>query len=146
MLVWIIANDFLSMSLTTDRASPSPAPSVWRMRNAASAPITLGACKLALRLGPAELQALAFVTLVFGNQALPYVLPERHHLWHSRPSIRIPASSAVDIGFVVTLASVGILMGALPRRIIALLFAAALGVTLFLDQIKRLVLAAFGAN
>ena len=155
MVVMFMTNDFLSMSLTTDRASPSPAPSVWRMRSVTGAAIVLGACKLAfsttilaigkfkLDLGPGELQALAFVTLVFGNQALLYVLRERHRLWHSTPSVWVLASSVVDIGIVVTLASLGILAGALPWRIIALVFAAAIGFALVLDQIKLPVRAAF---
>jgi H+-transporting ATPase len=155
MVVMFMTNDFLSMSLTTDRASPSPAPSVWHMRSVTGAAIVLGACKLAfsttilaigkfkLGLGPGELQALALVTLVFGNQALLYVLRERHRLWHSRPSVWVLASSAVDIAIVVTLASFGILASALPWHIIALIFAAAIGFALVLDQIKLPVRAAF---
>ena len=155
MVVMFMTNDFLSMSLTTDRASPSPSPSVWRMRNVTGAAIVLGVCKLAfsttilaigkfkLGLGLGELQALALVTLVFGNQALLYVLRERRRLWDSRPSAWVLASSAVDVGIVVTLASLGILAGALPWRIIALLFVAAIGFALVLDQIKLPVRAAF---
>ncbi len=47
MVLLFVTNDFLSMSLTTDRASPAPSPSVWRMRNITAAAIVLGACKLA---------------------------------------------------------------------------------------------------
>ncbi|MBI4204003.1 MAG: divalent cation transporter, partial [Betaproteobacteria bacterium] len=46
MVLMLMTNDFLAMSLTTDRASPSPSPSVWRMRNVTRAAIVLGACKL----------------------------------------------------------------------------------------------------
>jgi H+-transporting ATPase len=125
------------------------------MRNITGAAIVLGVCKLAfsptilaigkfkLGFGLAELQALAFATLVFGNQALLYVLRERRRLWHSRPSAWVLASSAVDVGIVATLASLGILAGALPWRIIALLFVAAIGFALVLDQIKLPVRAAF---
>ena len=47
MVLMLVTNDFLAMSLTTDRASPSPSPSVWRMRSITAAGIVLGACKLA---------------------------------------------------------------------------------------------------
>jgi len=59
--------------------------------------VTMGACKLLfsvgvlaygtlrLRLGIGELRTLAFVTLVFGNQATLYALRVRRHMWSSRP-------------------------------------------------------------
>ena len=107
MVLLFMTNDFLAMSLTTDRASPAPTPSVWRMRNITAAALVLGACKLGFStamlaigkfqaaLGQPELQTLAFVTLVFGNQAVLFVLRERRHMWSSRPSNWIVASSAV---------------------------------------------------
>ncbi len=42
-----MTNDFLAMSLTADRASPSPSPSLWRMRPVTIAALVLGLCKLA---------------------------------------------------------------------------------------------------
>jgi H+-transporting ATPase len=114
MVLLLVTNDFLSMSLTTDRASPAPSPSAWRMRNITVAAILLGACKLGfsvamlafghfrLDLPPRELQTLAFVTLVFGS----------------------------------TLALSGMLMHALPWRLIVALAAAAVGFSFMLDQLK----------
>ena len=46
MVLLFMTNDFLAMSLTTDRASPAPSPSVWRMRNITAAAVVLGVCKL----------------------------------------------------------------------------------------------------
>jgi H+-transporting ATPase len=54
------------------------------------------------------------ITLVFGNQALMYVLRERHHSWHSRPSRWALTSSAVDLTVVSLLAWSGTLMAPLP--------------------------------
>jgi H+-transporting ATPase len=155
MVVLFMTNDFLSMSLTTDSASPSSNPSQWRMGNITGAAIILGLCKLAfstailaagkfkLGLGPTELQTLAFVTLVFGNQALLYVLRERRHIWSSKPSLWVLGSSAVDITIVLALALPGILMGPLPWRLIAAVFAAAIAFALILDQIKQPVTTVF---
>ncbi len=42
MVLLFVTNDFLAMSLTTDRASPAPTPSVWRMRNITAAAVLLG--------------------------------------------------------------------------------------------------------
>ena len=158
MVLLLITNDFLSMSLTTDRASPAPTPSVWRMRRITIAAVVLGLCKLAFsvamltfakaRLGLAaeQLPTLAFVTLVLGNQAVMYGLRERRHLWSSKPGNWVLASSAVDLAIVAGLAGFGILMAPLPWRIIAALIAAAAVFALAFDQIKPAVIAAFRAE
>jgi len=155
MVLLFLTNDFLSMSLTTDRANPTPSPSVWRMRNITLAAIVLGICKLGfstsllaagkfkLGLPAGELRTLAFITLVFGNQALLYVLRERRHIWTSKPSGWVLASSVADIAIVSTLALSGILMEPLPWRVVATIFAAAIGFGLILDQIKQPLTAVF---
>jgi H+-transporting ATPase len=148
MVLMLVTNDFLAMSLTTDRASPSSLPSAWRMRDITAAAIVLGVCKLgfstavllvakySLGLNPSELQTLAFVTLVFGAQALLYVVRERHHLWSSMPSRWVLAASAADIAIVSALASSGTLMEPLPWRVLAEIFLAAAAFALILDQIN----------
>ncbi len=155
MVLTLVTNDFLSMSLTTDRANPAPAPSRWRMGGITAAGMILGLCKLGfstavlafgkyrLGLGQGELQTLAFVTIVFGAQAVLYVVRERRHLWSSRPGPWILAASAVDIGLVAALAGSGTLMAPLPWRLLAALFFAVIGLALILDQIKRPVMAGF---
>ena len=155
MILMMVTNDFLAMSLTTDRASPSRSPNIWRMRRITAAALALGACKLGfstavlafggfrLGLAPAALQTLAFVGLVFGNQALLYVVRERRRLWSSRPGPWVIASSIADIAFASALALSGILMEPLPWRIVAAVLGATLGFALLLDQVKRPVLAAF---
>jgi H+-transporting ATPase len=154
MVLMLVTNDFLSMSLTTDRASLAPRPSVWHMRNITAAALLLGVCKLGFstamlgvglwgRLGSEELQTLTFVTLVLGNQALLYVLRERGRMWRSRPSSWVFASSAVDVAIVSTLASSGTLMAPLPWRLMLVVAAATIAFALILDQIKRPILSAF---
>jgi H+-transporting ATPase len=93
-----------------------------------------------LGLGVEALQTWTFVTVVFGNQALLYVLRERGHLWHSVPSPRVFASSAVDITLVVALALSGTLMAPLPWRLVMAALAAATGLAVILDQLKRPVM------
>ena len=155
MVLLFLTNDFLSMSLTTDRASAAPSPSVWRMRNITAAAIVLGICKLGfstalvavgkfkLGLPAGELRTLAFITLVFGNQALLYVLRERRHMWSSKPGNWVLASSLADIAIISTLALSGILMEPLPWRVVATVFLAAIAFGLILDQIKQPVTAMF---
>jgi H+-transporting ATPase len=155
MVLMLMTNDFLAMSLTTDRASAAPSPGVWRMRNITAAAVVLGACKLGfstavlaigkyeLGLGPGELQTLAFVTLVFGAQGLLYVVRERRHMWSSKPGNWVLAASAADIAIVSALALSGTLMEPLLWHILTTVFVAAAGFALILDQIKLLVRSVF---
>jgi H+-transporting ATPase len=155
MVLMMVTNDFLSMSLTTDRAMPSSTPSTWQMRRITVDAVALGLCKLAfstsllafgaftLALDVATLQTFAFVTLVCGNQALLYVLRERQHLWHSMPGRWVLISSVVDLTIVWILAGSGTLMAPLPAGLIVMIVAASIGFALSLDQIKRLITATF---
>jgi H+-transporting ATPase len=156
MVLVLITNDFLSMSLTTDRATPARSPSAWRVRGITSAALVLAVWKLGFSTGvlafgrfvlglpPGQLQTLAFVGLVFGNQALLYVLRERGRLSRSRPSTWVLASSFVDVAVVSVLAVSGVLMAPLPWRVLLAALVAAGGFALLLDQVKRPVFSRFG--
>ena len=81
MVILLVANDFLTMSLTTDRARPSRAPERWRIDRITAAAAAIGVMKLAflssvlavgvymLGIGIGQLRTLAFLALVFGGQA-----------------------------------------------------------------------------
>jgi len=155
MVLMLLTNDVLAMSLTTDRASAPPSPSLWRMRNITGVAVVLGICKLFFSstmllvgkyqfgLSPAALQTYAFVTVLFGSQGLIYVLRERRHIWSSLPGKWVFASSIVDIGIVVALALSGILMEPLPWQLLLTVFLATAAFALILDQIKRWTMAMF---
>jgi H+-transporting ATPase len=154
MVLMLVTNDVLSMSLTADRASLAPQPSVWHMRRITAAALLLAVGKLGFssamlavgvwrRLGPGELQTLTFVTLVLGNQALLYVLRERREMWRSRPSVWVFTASAVDLAIVSTLALSGTLMAPLGWHLLVAVAAAGIGFAVLLDQVKRPILAAF---
>jgi H+-transporting ATPase len=97
MALLLITGDFITMSLTTDRATPSPTPDIWRIRAITAAAGILGLFGLTfavaviatgrymLRYDVGELRTLAFVTLVFASQATIYVVRDRRWMWHSRP-------------------------------------------------------------
>lgn len=59
-----------------------------------------------------------FVAIVFGNQATTYNNRERRHLWASRPSARIMASSGADILIATVLPVTGIAMAPLPGSLV----------------------------
>jgi H+-transporting ATPase len=148
MVIVMITGDFLSMSLTTDNVRPSPTPNAWRIGALTMAGAVMGACLLAfctgvlaigkfeLRLGSGALRTLAFVILVFGGQATIYAIRERRHLWGTRPSLWLAASSVADIAIASILAVGGIAMAALPGWVVAGTFAGATVFAFVLDLVK----------
>jgi H+-transporting ATPase len=156
MVIVMITGDFLSMSLTTDKVRPSPAPNVWRIGTLTIAGGAMGLCLLAfyagvlavgkfgLNLRIEALQTLAFVVLVFGGQATIYAIRERRHLWGSRPSLLLMVSSVADLAITSTLAVGGIAMAPLPPALVAGTLAAATVFAFMLDLVKVPVFARLG--
>jgi H+-transporting ATPase len=148
MVLIMITGDFLGMSLTTDNVRPSPMPNGWRIGNLTLAGVIMGLGELvfctsilafgAYRMGfdIGALRTLAFVLIVFGNQATMYTNRERWHLWSSRPSIWVIVSSIADLLIASTLAIGGIAMTALPVWIVAGTLTAAAGFAVVLDFVK----------
>ncbi len=148
MALLLITGDFLTMSLTTDRATPSPAPDRWRIRPITGAAAILGmfgltfavgvvaAGKYALGFDIAELRTLAFITLVFAGQATIYVVRERRHMWHSRPGTWLVLSSLLDLGIAGALAITGTLMAPVSALTVAAVLAAAMVFSVLLDAVK----------
>jgi H+-transporting ATPase len=148
MVLIMIAGDFLGMSLTTDNVRPSPMPNAWQIGNLTVAGVIMGIGELvfctsvlvfgAYRMGfdIATLQTLAFVVIVFGNQATTYTNRERRRLWSSRPSFWLAVSSVADIGIASTLAVGGIAMTPLAALVVAGTLAAAIAFAASLDLVK----------
>jgi H+-transporting ATPase len=87
-------------------------------------------------LGMGALRTLAFLALVFGNQATTYANRTRQNLWSIRPSALLLASSAIDLLIATVLAHQGIAMAPVP---FALMGEALLGAAVFalaVDAIK----------
>jgi H+-transporting ATPase len=148
MVLIMITGDFLGMSLTTDNVRPSPTPNAWRIGNLTVAGVIMGLGELvfctsilafgAYRMGfdIGALRTLAFVLIVFGNQATMYTNRERRHLWSSRPSIWVVVSSSADLLIASTLAIGGIAMTPLPAWTVAGTLAAAAVFAVILDLLK----------
>jgi len=136
------------MSLTTDNVRPSPAPIAWRIGRLTIAGVFMGICELVfctaalaiakfrLSLGIEALRTLAFVVIVFGNQAATYMNRERQHFWSSRPSLWLIGSSLVDLLIASTLATRGIAMTPLTIFVVGETLAAAGIFAFVLDFVK----------
>jgi H+-transporting ATPase len=152
MVLIMITGDFLGMSLTTDNVRPSAAPNAWQIGKLTIAGVIMGIGELIfcvailsfgayrMTFGIDSLQTLAFIVIVFGNQATTYTNRERRHLWSSRPSIWLLLSSVVDLMIASTLAIAGIAMAALPVLMVAGTLAAAIVFAFLLDLLKVPVL------
>jgi H+-transporting ATPase len=147
MVIIMLTGDFLGMSLTTDNVTPSLLPNTWRIGSLTIAGVFMGVCELVfctavltvgkfrLGLGIEALQTLAFLAIVFGNQATLYALRERQRLW-SAPSGWLVVSSVADLLIASTLAVCGIAMTALPAIVVASTLAAAVALAFVADVAK----------
>jgi H+-transporting ATPase len=125
MVIIMLTGDLLGMSLTTDNVRPSPTPNAWRIGQLTIAGVFMGMCELLfctailaiakfrLGLGIETLQTVAFVLIVFGNQAITYTNRERQRLGSCRPSRWLVGSSVVDVLIASALAISGIAMAPL---------------------------------
>lgn len=148
MVLFLFLNDFLTMSLSTDRMEYSLRPNRWNTRGILLAGIGLAAWKLVFSLGVflfgyhllkldmPRLQTLVFVTLIFSSQAGVYLLRERGHFWQSAPSVFLVSSSVLGLGIASILALQGILMPALNPRLLLVLAGAAIMYFALLDWFK----------
>lgn len=130
VVLWMITNDFTTMSIATDRVPFSRKPERWRIPVLILTAGTLAVLILIfsfsvffagrdlLHLPLPQLQTLIFVMLVFTGQGTVYLVRERHHFWHSRPSRWLVLSSLLDVVIVSFLATQGILMTAIGPELV----------------------------
>jgi H+-transporting ATPase len=148
MVIIMITGDFLGMSLTTDNVRPSLKPNAWRVGNLTIAGVFMGLSELVfctavlaigkfrLGLGIDTLRTLAFVVIVFGNQATTYANRARQRLWSTTPSIWLVLSSVLDLSIASIMASCGIAMMPLPLLVVSGTLAGAVIFALIVDIAK----------
>jgi H+-transporting ATPase len=153
VLLLLFANDFVTMSLATDRVGFSPTPDRWRVRALSLAALGVALPWLVvsfatylvgrhlLHLGLGATQTLVFVMLVATGQATVYLVRERGRLWASRPSTWMLVATVTDVVVVTVLATRGILMTAVPLVDVVVLLASLLATTVGLDCLKGPLLA-----
>jgi H+-transporting ATPase len=148
MVLIMITGDFLGTALTTDNVRPSPMPNAWRVGNLTIAGAFMGISalvfctavlaigKFRLGLGMETLRTLAFLLIVFGNQATMYANRSRQSLWSTRPSSWLVLSSVVDLLIASTLANRGIAMAPLPLLVMGGTLLGAAGFAFLVDIVK----------
>lgn len=149
IVLLLFANDFVTMSLTTDRITPRPTPERWRVRSlfltGAALGLTLtleGALILWLsmsgpfHLTPAQIPTAVFLMLVFSGQATIYVVRERHAFWRSMPGRLVLAASGADVIVVSLAALTGVLMAPVSLGVVSLILVIAFVFMLLIDALK----------
>ncbi len=148
MIISMLSGDIPGMSLTTDNVEPSPRPNSWQISKLTIAGVfmgiaelffcttTLAVAKYALGYDINKLRTLAFLVLVFTNQAATYLNRDRKRLGSCPPSKWLIASSVLDLSIGSTLAICGIAMAPLSiLPVVQVLVAAAVFAFLF-DFVK----------
>ncbi len=149
IVLLLLLNDFVTMSLATDRVATIPdTPQRWNVRVlvgqallAAIAWVLFSAAVVAigswtLHLDPLRLQTLAFVVLVFTGQATVYLVREHGHFWQAMPSPLLAASSAFALLATAVLATSGWFMAPVSPALVGAVALAAAVQLLALDLLK----------
>ena len=148
IVLLLFANDFLTMSIATDRVSYSQKPEQWNIKKLIFVGVVFATLILCFsffaffsgekffQLSIFEIRTLVFIILVFTGQATVYLVRERHHFWKSRPSNWMIASSLFDLGVVSFLAINGYFMAPLHASLVFGLFGCVLFYFVVIDFIK----------
>lgn len=150
MIVYLIAGDFLSMALATDRVDAARTPNSWRIDELSLIAVVLGLVQLGfatlvlaigafwLQLDSSALPTLAFLTLVFGGQATIYAIRSPRGVLALAPGGWLVAASIVDLLVGVAVATSGIISASLSFALITVLFGASIVLTFLLHGLYRL--------
>lgn len=156
IVLLLFTNDFVTMSIATDRVQFSRKPERWNIPTLMLTAAPLAALILLLsflvffagrdllHLPLAQLQTLIFVMLVFTGLGNVYLVRERRHFWQSRPSNWLMIATVLDIVVVVVMASRGILMTAISPLLIVGLLLVVLAYLVMMDFLKIRIFRRFG--
>jgi len=148
MVIVMLTGDLLGMSLATDNVRPSVMPNAWRIGQLTIAGVFMGVSELVfcaavlafakfrLSFGIETLRTVAFLAIVFGNQATTYTNRARGRMSSCRPSGWLVGSSVADLTIGSTLAICGIAMTALPILVVGGILAAAAVFAFLVDFAK----------
>lgn len=155
IVLLLFANDFVTMSIATDRVVPAPRPNHWRIGPLVAASLVLSFFLLGLAFGVVfwgrdvlalplpQLQTLVFVFLVASGQGTVFLVRERRHLWSSWPSRWLIISAVADILVVSLMATQGLLMAAIPATVVLQTLGGIVLYLLVLDYVKIGIMAYF---
>lgn len=124
MSLLVFANDFVTMSIATDRVKSTVSPNKWNLRDITISSFFLGLLFAledlfviwvgihAFSLSFEQLQTVALLALVFNTQFRMLIVRERKHFWSSRPSAYLLTINIVTIIAFAVLGVSGLILPA----------------------------------
>ncbi|MGC8676127.1 MAG: plasma-membrane proton-efflux P-type ATPase [Candidatus Micrarchaeia archaeon] len=121
LILLIFTNDIVNITLSTDNAEYSLKPDTWNMKSIATTSLALGFVSLLLTLAflpigmsiehtIGALQTFFFFMFVVTDNFMLYSLRNRRHIWDTRPSKWLVASSVLGISVGAAFAYFGLLI------------------------------------
>jgi len=149
MALLLLANDVVSMMITTDNAAYSQKPNTWNVRRTIAGALVVATPMLGSSLallwasgqiwpggGLDQLRTVIFLTLVFSSQITTYVVRTALPAWKDRPSKLLVAASVLDAAAASALALWGLLMAPAPAALLLLILAATAAGGFIADLLK----------
>jgi H+-transporting ATPase len=156
MTLLVFANDFATISLSTDNVKHAISPNVWNIRRITSASLIIGLFLVLegvvgaymgvayFHLNLPQLQTLVLVLLVFTSQLRVLIVRERTHFWSSMPGRDMLISSVATTVAFVALGTFGLIIPAIPFYQVLTMLGFALVFTALLDLPKYMAFRKFG--
>ncbi|MCL4345366.1 MAG: plasma-membrane proton-efflux P-type ATPase [Candidatus Thermoplasmatota archaeon] len=150
IILLLFANDFVTMSISTDNVGFSKSPEQWNVRSLVGSSVSLALLIVVesffvlwtgFRFGLThpEIQTYIFAMLVFSGQFTVYMVRERRAFWKSRPSKYLLTASILDIIVITIITSQGILVTPVPLIYIIAVLVISLVWMILLDRFKGVV-------
>ena len=148
MSLLVFANDFVTMSIATDRVVSTKSPNSWKMRNLVAVSSILGilfaledlaaawAGMHLFHLSYEPLCTLVLLCLVFNTQFRILTVRERRHFWSSAPSGKLLGISLAAIAVFTLLGMFGGIIPALAWSQVLLLLAFTAICMVLIDFVK----------
>jgi H+-transporting ATPase len=151
MALLIFANDFATMSLSTDNASPSLSPRKWRIESLIISSLVSGISLLieailaiyigltVFNLDMKQMQTFILLNMVYTSQFRVLILRERNYFWRSKPG-KMLVISIVGVIIAFTLLGItGFIVEPISANAVFSLLAYSTIFTISIDPIKVFV-------
>lgn len=125
-VLFLFANDFVTISIATDNSLAEPKPANWRLSKMILSSVSLAGillilialcllfARLDLKMNYAQIGTLAFLLLVIQGQASLYALRSWPHFWNIKPSRTLFLASLIVTIVIIILALSGVVLNKIP--------------------------------
>lgn len=148
MSLLVFANDFVTMSIATDRVKSTASPNKWNLRDITASSFCLGIlfaledllvvwiCIHSFRLPFESLQTAVLLTLVFNTQCRILIVRERGHFWTSRPSTYLLTVNLLTILAFSLFGAFGLMVPVVSPRLLFVILGIVVACVLAIDFFK----------